>query len=54
LGSVTGEDILPRFNVEPTYGNGGDDLAAHDLPLQLNQRGFQLRSHQQSSLTQPR
>jgi hypothetical protein len=29
------EDLLPRAEVEATAGDGEDDLAAHDLSLQI-------------------
>src|SRR5262249_34886768 len=29
------EDLLPRPAVEPALGDGHDDLASHDLPLQV-------------------
>src|SRR5262245_760047 len=29
------EDLLPRPEVQLTLGNGDDDFAAHDLPLQV-------------------
>ena len=29
------EDLFPRAEIEFAFGNGDDDFAAHDLPLQM-------------------